>query len=424
MTTGLKIAFVIFAALIVIFFLIFFGILPGRREPPPPAVTLEFWGTGDTRSIWSGIITSYKEANTHVAIEYREIDKETYEEYLVNRLAENQGPDIFMLKNSWIEKHKDKIVSLPQTPLNFFPKDFRRIFVDVAADDLITPKGDIVGLPLYVDTPALFYNKDMFNSRGIAIPPKTWDDAVKTSKTLTELTAVGDIIRGGFAFGSAVNIEHLVEIISSLIFQSGDTITDGSDVTLGSPAEQALSFYTSFADPTKSHYSWNIRMKNSHEALADGTAAMAIGLASDIDRIKAKNPHLNLGVAAFPQQKNAATPVVYGTYYFPTVSKSSKVAEEAWKFLLYAASQGPAESYIGAGSRAPARRDLIQQGTLSPELEIFYTQALIAKSWRIPDERVVEALIRDMVETVILKTATASRSLSNFRQKLQIIMVR
>lgn len=424
MTTGLKIAFAIFAALIVIFFLIFFGILPGRREPPPPAVTLEFWGVGDTRNIWSNIITSYKEANTHVAIEYREIDKETYEEYLVNRLAENQGPDIFMLKNSWIEKHKDKIFPLPETPLNFFPKDFRRIFVDVTSDDLITSKSDILGLPLYVDTPALFYNKDIFNSRGIAVPPKTWDDVVTTSKTLTELTAVGDIIRGGFAFGSAVNIEHLVEIISSLIFQSGDKITDGAEIDLDSPAEQALSFYTSFADPTKSHYSWNIRMKNSHEALADGTVAMAIGMASDIDRIKAKNPHLNLGVAAFPQQKNAATPVVYGTYYFPTVSKSSKVPEEAWKFLLYAASQGPAESYIGVSSRAPARRDLIQKGTLSPELEIFYTQALIAKSWRIPDEKTVEAFIRDMVETVILKTATASKSLSNFRQKLQIIMVR
>src|SRR3990167_10329417 len=125
MTTGLKIAFVVFAALIVIFFLIFFGILPGRREPPPPAVTIEFWGAGDAQSIWSDIISSYKETNPHVAINYQEIDQETYEEYLINRLAEGQGPDIFMLKNSWIEKHKDKISPLPQTPLNFFPKDFR-----------------------------------------------------------------------------------------------------------------------------------------------------------------------------------------------------------------------------------------------------------------------------------------------------------
>lgn len=424
MTTGLKIAFAVFAALVVVFFLIFFRIIPGRREPTPPAVTLQFWGVGDPDSAWTGIINSYKEANSHIEIEYREIDEETYEDYLINRLAESQGPDIFMLKNSWIEKHKDKIFPLPQTQFSLYPKDFRNAFVDIASDDLITPKGDIIGVPLFIDTPALFYNKDMFNSHGIAVPPKTWDDVVAASKTLTELSPVGDVIRGGFAFGSAGNIERLTEIISSLIFQSGDRITDGTETALGSPAENALSFYTSFADPTKSHYSWNIRLKNSHDALADGTAAMAIGISSDIERIKAKNPHVNLGVSAFPQQKNAGTPIVFGIYYFPTVSRLSKAPDEAWAFLLYAASQRPARSYIGASSRAPARRDLIKEETLSPELDIFYSQALIAKSWRIPDEKIVEGLIREMVETVVLKSTTASKAMSNFRQKLQIIMVR
>lgn len=424
MNTGLKIAFVVFAGLVIVFVLIFLGILPGRRQPPPPEVTLEFWGFGDPEPVWLSLISSYTEENTHVDINYTEIDEETYEETLVNKLAEGKGPDIFMLKNAWIEKHRDKIYPLPQDIFVFYPKDFRRIFVDIASQDLITEGDDIIGMPLFVDTPALFYNKDVFNSHGIALPPTTWDDVVLTSKTLTELTPVGDVVRGGIALGSATNIERVLEVLSSLIFQSGDAIIQGDEVDLSQSGENALIFYTSFADPTKSHYSWNIRLKNSHDALAEGSAAMTIGLARDIGTIRAKNPHLNLGVTKLPQQAGARNHVVYGSYVFPTVSNASRAPEEAWAFLSYVGSQGASKSYTGASGRVPARRDLLEEGTPSPELDVFYSQALIARSWAVPDEKATESLIRDMVESVILKTATANRALNTFKQKLQLIMAR
>ncbi len=426
MTTGLKIAFVIFVALAVFFVLVFTGVIR-RREPPPPSVTIQFWGTNDSEDLWRDTIQAYTKEFDHVEIKYTEIPEETYEEFLINKLAEGKGPDIFMLKNSWIEKHKNKINPFPQAledASGYYPKDFKRTFVDIAADDLITKDGDIIGMPFFIDTPVLLYNKDIFNSHKIAIPPKTWDEVVEVSRSLTELTEVGDIIRSGIAMGSATNVERFPEIISSLIFQAGDTIIDNQGIDLTSSAENALAFYTSFADPTKSHYSWNIRMKNSHDALADGTAAMAIGLSSDIARIKARNPHLNLGIAPFPQQKNANQPVVYGTYYFLAVSDTSDTRDEAWKFLLYAASETFVRSYLDASGRPPARRDIIQQGTQNPDLDIFYSQALIAKSWNIPDDRAVENLVREMIESVVLKTTTPARALTTFKQKLQFIVNR
>src|SRR3989344_2914256 len=94
--TGVKIAFFVFAALIVIFLLIFFGFLPGRRAPTPPSVVLEFWNAGEPKTLWNDIISSYIDQNEHVAINYREINEETYEEYLINSLAEGTGPDIFV----------------------------------------------------------------------------------------------------------------------------------------------------------------------------------------------------------------------------------------------------------------------------------------------------------------------------------------
>ena len=49
----------------------------------------------------------------------------------------------------------------------------------VQSDFTIAPTATTTGiyaLPLSIDTLAMIYNKDMFDSAGIATPPATWDD--------------------------------------------------------------------------------------------------------------------------------------------------------------------------------------------------------------------------------------------------------
>lgn len=412
------------AALVAIILLVVIGILPGGKPPKPPDVALEFWGSQDAEEAWQKIIADYRQLHPNIQVTYHRFKDETYEETLVNRLAEGRGPDIFMLKNTWVRKHQDKIVPFPQQTFKVTPVDFARAFIDIATDDLISPKGEIFGFPLSIDTPILLYNKDTFNAASIALPPRTWDEVMRIAGQFTKKSPVGDIIKSGFAFGASRNVPYTLEILSSMIFQNGDIILhpETGDIRLSQGATNAMGLYTSFTDPTKSYFSWSSRLENSLDALANGNAVMTIGFPQDIQKVRAKNPHLNLGIAEFPQPKEMEKHILFGSYYFPTVAAASFRPNEAWEFLLFAASAEKVPSYLAATKRAPARRNLLVEGAPTQELDPLWRQALIARSWPIPDEAPTRKIFSDAVESVVGKAAIPSEAMQRLGERIGLLV--
>lgn len=414
-----SIIFFVIAGIIIILTSIFLGILPGKIKPAPVKATIEVWGLGERDDIWRDAINSFQEKNKNLTIRYLRLDERTYEETLINSLAAGHGPDIFMLKNSWILKHQNKIYPLPQILFNFSPKDFKRTFVDAVSDDLIINDA-IAGLPLFVDTLALFYNKDIFNAAGIAIPPRDWDEMVARSRELTKISPTGDIITSGLAMGTYQNTERSFEILSTLILQTGDPIVNlqRHSIEFSDLGKNAFSFYTSFANPSHANFSWNNRMPSSFDAFAEGKAAVVMGLAEDLERIRAKNPHLNIGVYPLPQLKNAKSFASYSNYFFPTVSKQSKNPEAAWQFITFVTMGEGLTSYLKESHRPAAKRDLLALGTQNEELDIFYRQALIARSWPIPDDEVTRRIFATAIDSVAQRSATIQEALNKLQNQL------
>jgi len=404
----------------IVFALVFVGVLPGLRPSKPKAATLEFWGIQDDEEVWNGIIAAFREQYPHIMVNYRRFDDLSYEDALVNNLAAGTGPDVFVLKNSWIVKHRDKIYPLPQIVFKFTDRDFQRTFVDVASADLISSEKYILGLPLFVDTLALFYNKDIFNTEGVAQPPQEWNEVVSVSQKLTKKAAAGDIAKSGMALGGAKNIENLMEILSALILQRGDPIIDSrsEEVKLESGGFGAFEFYTSFADPTKPSFFWSERLPNSLDALAEGKAAMALGFARDVSRMAAKNPHLDLGIAPLPQLKDSQRPITFGSYFALTVSRLSKNPNEAWQFIVFATLGESTKKYLEETNRPAARRDLVAAGSPTTELDVFYKQSLQAKSWPVPDERAARRIFQDAVESIVTKSMDTDQAVSRLGEQL------
>ncbi len=404
--------------------LVIFGVLPGFKKPTPAKATLEFWSIQDDEEAWRDIIAEFEKQFPYLTVNYRRFDENNYEDLLINRLAEDKGPDVFILKNSWVVKHQDKIYPLPQDSLQFSSRDFQSIFVDVTFADLISGKNEILGLPLFVDTPALFYNKDIFNSSGIAQAPQTWEETVNVSRKLTKKTQLGEISRPGFALGTIANTEYFFAILNSLILQKGETVIDrkNKNVGVGLKTAEVFDFYTSFSDPSKQNFSWNVRFPKSIDAFAEESVPMALGFAGDLARIHAKNPHLNFGVNPFPQAEGVRTKVVYADYFFPTVSKSSQNKEAAWQFLLFITSRAEAKKYLEKTGRPPARRDLVAEGSPTPELEAFWKQALIAKSWPVPDEKAAERVFKEALESVLTKTASSDQAVNKLQEQLRLLI--
>lgn len=412
------------AALIVgiIIVVVVFGI--GRVPASPAPVTLEFWGIEDDEDAWKGAFAALKVALPHITVNYKRFDRGQYEERLINGLAEGKGPDVFMAPHTWALKHRDKLFPLPQEILQFTATDFRSAFVEGAADDMITREGDILGLPVFLDTPALFYNRDIFNASGIAEPPRTWEEAALVSQKLTRITAAGDVGMSGLALGTSKNIRHSFEIISTLILQGAEGALSPGDLRslLGEPAERAFAFYGSFADPAHKNFSWAAAMPDSLDAFAQGKTAMMIGFSEDMARIRARNPHINLGVAPLPQFAGVRTSRLWGEYAFPAVSRLSRNREAAWRFIIFLSSREGTEQYLKATARPPARRDLISIGASSQDLIPFWRQSLIARTFAVPDERALKRLFGDAIDSISSRAQSPAGAVGRLREQVQLLL--
>ena len=114
-----------------------------------------------------------------------------------------------MIHHSWLPKYSRLIQPLEENSDEdtYTYKQFLDTFVDVARDDL-TSNGTIWAMPLYIDTLALYYNKDIFNTAGITFPPKTWEEFVILVTKLTKFDERGNIIQSAVAMGTVKNINR------------------------------------------------------------------------------------------------------------------------------------------------------------------------------------------------------------------------
>lgn len=393
-------------------------------------VNLQFWGVFDDRGVYDPIIRDFQSQNPHVRIVYRKFTFEDYERSLVDALAAGTGPDIFMFHNNWLAKHGDKVVPMPEGESWMAVRDFQEQFVDVAAQDFVY-SNRIYGMPLYVDTLALYYNKDILNSAGITRPAQTWEEFNFDVEAITRLDGSGNIVQSAAAIGTARNINRSTDILMGLMLQSGVKMMDAENTsaTFARPVnntaagEIALRYYTDFANPSVRTYTWNNSQHYSIDAFAEGRTAMMFNYSHQIPILKAKNSRLNFGVAPMPQivPNDAKT---YANYWGVVVSNRSQAPEEAWRFLAHLTSKEGASGYLNATLRPAARRDLIELQRNDLDLGVFAVQALSARSWFQVDNLAIESIFADMIEDVNFGRANVREALQNAETSVNVFMSR
>ncbi len=428
-----EILLVIGVVVVIAFVVILIGMTNKKLCKP---ANLEMWGLYDEPEVFTEFITDFKKANKcSIEITYKKMSAETYEQDLINAFASDRGPDIWMTHNTWLPKHKDKIAELPQETAKFNIENFKIIFVEVAENDL-TDQGKIYGIPLYIDTLALFYNKDYFNTAGISVPPETWDELINDDlEKLTQKNQWGNIERAGIALGTAENINRSTDILSLIMLQNGTKMVSddkktsaiSETVTLDGksyyPGREALRFYTDFSNPTKKSYTWNRQMPYSVDAFADGKSAIMLSYAYQIPTIKSKSPYLRYGISPMLQTKDRTYDINYANYWAYTVSKKSKSPETAWNFLLYLTQKENAKRYSQVTHRPIAQRGLIEwQKKDNLDLAVFAGQILTARSWYQIDSSKIEKNLSDAIESIVLGGATADKAIGILNDQINLLM--
>lgn len=409
------------------------GLFPscGEEEPTDLKAELEFWGVYDDSDIFDSLIKDFRGKFPKIKVKYYKKNYQTYERDLLEAMASGRGPDIFMLHNTWRPRYKDKILGAPSDLITL--KEFQDNFVDVVMDDFIG-NNLIAAIPLSVDTLALYYNKDLFNSAGIPQPPAVWEDFLTDVEKLTVKDDRGNIVRAGAALGTARNVNRSTDILSLLMVQSGVQMVDleKNKATFHQPVylegaeypagEKALEFYTDFANPLKLVYTWNNRMHYSIDAFYEGKTAMMLNYSYHIPTIRASSPYLNFAVAPMPQIKGSAKDINYANYWGLTVSRNSENSKAAWQFIVWLTQKENAKKYLEATNKPPARRDLILWQKDDPDLGIFAEQSLTAYSWHQVDNLDIETILADMIESVVLGESTIKDALRKASNQVTFLM--
>lgn len=374
-------------------------------------ITLNYWTVFGNVDELKRMATEYKALHPHVTVKIRQVRYDEFDKQLVNALADDVQPDIVSIHTRWLGAYKARLATMPASvnmsklvQTNSITKDtqvltdtfpmptvemIKKEYVAAVPEDVVI-KGKIYGLPLSVDTLAVYFNQDLLDKAGIAEPPQTWDEFVSAVKLISKVDKDGKIVQSGVSLGTGPNIDNAFDLVSALIAQNGVTLAT-SEGAIGfasgfdkagaaHPTLQALDFYTNFARPTKDVYSWNLEQGNAFDAFARGKTGFYLGFAYDYERLKNRAPDLNFGIVPL-FQLNKAKPANVANYWLEGVIKKSKNQNEAWDFIRFMANPDNLKKYSEVTKVPSPLRVHLKTEQEDPVLGAFAGQLLVAKNW-------------------------------------------
>lgn len=404
-------------------FAAFGGLLGGSRVGP-----VVVWGTVDSNVI-SKLIEQLRPNDSSLeAVQYVQKDPLTYNQTLLNAMAAGQGPDLFLVSQDQLQSFADKITPIPYGAVS--QAQYTASFVDEGAL-FLTPNGALA-LPFSLDPLVMYWNRDLFAAAGLAQAPAFWNDFLTIAPKITSFSGDRTLAKSAVALGQWNNVNNAKAILATLFLQAGDPIvTRGQDGTpqpvfgatppqaASNPAESALRFYTEFANPSKTTYSWNASLPNSADAFTGSDLAVYFGFASEYGAIAARNPNLHFSVALVPQLQGNSTHLTFGNITGLAISRTALNPQGALTVAQSLSGQRAAAALAPLLYLPPPRRDVVLDASNNAAMQIFMQSSLLAQGWLDPAPSQTDPLFKTMVESVVSGLLLPGGAVAEASQSLQ-----
>lgn len=400
------------------------------QEENPYGSRVVIWGTLDDAPFVQALGAITQDDSQFQVVSYVEKDPRTFERELVNALAEGTGPDLVILPHEMLLSQRGKIwpITYEQYPV----RTFKDAYIDGA--EIFLFEDGIYALPIAVDPLVMYWNRDILASRGLAQPPKTWEELVAiTVPALVERSASSDIIRAAVAFGEYANVRNAKEVLLALLLQSGSNMIvprgDRLSVELNQgtgqglpPAEAALRFYSEFSNPTKSVYTWNRAMPQDRSEFLAGDLALYFGFASEYQEVREGNPNLSFDVAELPQGGDARLKKGYGTFYGMALMRASENAQGAFRAMYVLADKSQTDVFADSLQFGPVHRASYSGTPQDAFLAAVQRGSLVARGWLDPDPAASENIFKQLIEDISSGRAIVSEALSDAEERLRLLV--
>src|SRR5690606_20060493 len=107
-------------------------------------------------------------------------------------------------------KHSDKLFPIPFENLSI--RDFRDRFV--SGGEIFLSNSGSLGLPLLVDPMVMYYNRDLFASSSVALPPANWAEVNQIVPLLSKIDARNNVLQSAISFGEFDNVNNAKDIFA------------------------------------------------------------------------------------------------------------------------------------------------------------------------------------------------------------------
>lgn len=396
----------------------------GGAKPVGPVV---IWGTLPADAVLPAIDELKRVHEEFKSVTYEERDGATFDTDLADALAAGSGPDVIMTNQEWLRAETNKLSVIPFSEIS--ERTLRDSYLPIY--DIFLTEGGTYGIPFAVDPLVLYYNRSRLASANIPQVPTSWEGIVGVTPNLTTRTDAGAIGKSALPLGTYENVDNARGILSLLLLQSGNavsekstgqlrsTLASGQNTASGvSAAESSISFYTQFADPAKMVYTWNRSLPDSHDAFIAGDSAFYLGYASQRVFIASANPNLDFDIAPVPQPETATTKVNYALAYAFAIPKGSGNPTGALRVARALASVELAPQLLDNLGMAPAARALLSPAKADIDTPIVYPQALIARGWLSPAPAVTDRIFAAMITAIISGRMSVHDALTTADQSL------
>lgn len=405
-------------ALVVVFILLIAGSLvflktyrADKTDGLPVIGTVSIWGIVP-EDRFEAMLQELARANEQYSrVSYRYVEPASFNNDLVNALADGVGPDMILLSSEQLVETRKKIAPVSFTS---FPKrDIASLYVDGAA--IFALSDGLYAYPLAVDPIVMYWNKDMLANSNFLEAPKTWEALVNQyTPILTKRSADRTIERSAVALGEYGNIKNSFGIISTLLLQAGSyTVTNAEEgkyvIQLNEspdpqidPLRVTADFYTRFSRPDNTLYSWNRSFTSDRDRFISGDLALYFGYGSEGKEIERQNPNLNFDIAEVPQGATATVRRTYAQFYGLAALKTSDNLAGASLVLKGLSQQSTIERFARDYNFVPALRNSVAAGSNDIYGRVTYKSASVAYGWLNPNrpgtDNAFSTMTRDLSE--------------------------
>jgi fructooligosaccharide transport system substrate-binding protein len=370
--------------------------------PNKQQMTLKFWrnsGNDAENAAYDQLVERFMELHPDIKVLMEPIPYSDYDTKLRTSIASGQPPDVMTIDAHNMASYAEAEALMPLT--DFFNKDGRVEDIPAATLSTYTYKNEIYMAPLTESSIALFYNKKMFEEKGIPLPskdpenPMTWDQVLDAARKLT------DPSKGIYGIDPAQGFQNAgatAYFKYPIIWQFGGEVMNPEGTTAKGyldslETKQALQFFVDL------YNTYQVSgLEYPVDPFPNGFLGMTVDGSWSLTHYANNFPDFKLGVDydIAPLPKGTAQAVANGSWSLAISSKTEQ-AEEAWQFVNWITGYEGQKTYISMTKDIPVRYSVGQEVA---ELNEYPMDIFVIQNQKFGRSRPITPIFPQMSEAV------------------------